>query len=144
MDIIRPVVRVKPCITSGSHECRGANPIFRARARIRRSAEIGWVSCRRPHCPVSQALVAAANNSIAAPAACTRKYLVADSTARGWWSCAISGIIARVLISMPIQAMSQWELVKTSVVPRPSPIIRAVRMYGFISKGGILTVMFGL
>lgn len=41
------------------------------------------------------------------------------STARGWWCCAINGRIANVLISSPIQANSQWELINVKVVPRP-------------------------
>lgn len=31
---ISPVVRSSPCITSGSHVWRGANPIFRASAMV--------------------------------------------------------------------------------------------------------------
>lgn len=65
------------------------------------------VICIRSHCPVSQALVVLANRSIAAAAACVRKYFVAASTARGWWCWAISGIIAIVFISRPIHARSQ-------------------------------------
>lgn len=41
------------------------------------------------------------------------------STARGWCCWAIRGVIARVLISSPIQASSQWELAKVRVVPSP-------------------------
>lgn len=59
------------------------------------------------HCPVNQAFVVLANSSMAAAVACVRKYLVVASTARGWWYCAINGMIARVLISSPIQARSQ-------------------------------------
>lgn len=50
------------------------------------------------------------------------------STARGWWCCAISGRIARVLISSPIQARSQCELANVIVVPRPSPNSSVVRI----------------
>lgn len=96
------------------------------------------------HCPVSQALVVLANNSMAAAAAWVRKYLVVASTARGWWCWAISGIMARVLISSPIQARSQCELINVIVVPRPSPNNKVAKMYGFISKGRILTNMFGV
>ena len=62
-----------------------------------------------------------ANRSMAAAAACARKYFVVASTARGWWCCAIRGRMARVFISMPIQASSQCELAKVMVVPRPRP-----------------------
>lgn len=59
------------------------------------------------HCPVSQALVVLAKSSMAAAVAWVRKYLVVASTARGWWCWAISGIMASVFISSPIQARSQ-------------------------------------
>lgn len=71
------------------------------------------------HSPSIQALVVLANKIIAAAVACVRKYLVVASTARGWWCCAISGMMARVLISSPIHARSQCELAKVSVVPSP-------------------------
>lgn len=96
------------------------------------------------HWPVNQALVVLANKSIAAAVAWVRKYLVVASTARGWWCCAMRGIIARVLISKPIQARSQWELMNVIVVPSPRPNIKVAKMYGFISKGRILTNMFGV
>lgn len=71
------------------------------------------------HCPVSQALVVLANRSVAAAVACVKKYLVVASTARGWWVWAIRGKMARVLISRPIHARSQWELAKVIEVPSP-------------------------
>lgn len=80
------------------------------------------------HCPVSQALVVLAKRSMAAAAACARKYFVVASTARGWWCRAMSGRMARVFISMPIQASSQCELAKVIVVPRPRPRNKADKM----------------
>lgn len=80
------------------------------------------------HCPVSQALVVLANRSMAAAVAWVRKYLVVASTARGWWCWARRGRIARVLISRPIQASSQWELVNVIVVPKPRLKSIAARM----------------
>ena len=71
-----------------------------------------------------QALVVLANRIIAAAVACVRKYLVVASTARGWWCWVISGIMARVLISRPIQARSQCELANVIVVPSPRLINR--------------------
>lgn len=71
------------------------------------------------HVPINQALVVAANKSRAAAVACVRKYLVDASTARGWWFWAIKGRMARVLISRPIQARSQWVLASVRVVPTP-------------------------
>lgn len=59
--------------------------------------------------------------------ACVRKYLVVASTARGWCWRVIRGMIARVLISRPIHARSQWELAKVMVVPRPRLKISKVK-----------------
>lgn len=109
-----------------------------------RVAGKGWASWKISHCPVIQAFVVLANNKVAAAAACVRKYLVAASTARGWWCWAIRGIIARVLISSPIQARSQWELAKVMVVPSPRAMVRMDRIYGFISKRRSLTYIFGV
>jgi len=77
---------------------------------------------------VIHALVVLAKRIIAAAVAWVRKYLVVASTARGWWCWAISGMMARVLISRPIQASSQCELAKVTVVPKPKLIKRMVRM----------------
>lgn len=77
---------------------------------------------------MSQALVVLAKRIVAAAVACVRKYLVVASTARGWWWRAISGRIARVLISRPIQASSQCELANVIVVPRPRPNRRVAKM----------------
>ena len=95
----------------------------------------GCESWRMFHSPVIQALVVLANRIKAAAVAWVRKYLVAASTARGWWCCVIKGIIARVLISRPIQARSQCELANVIVVPRPRAIKRTDKIWGFISKG---------
>ena len=54
------------------------------------------------------------------------------------------GIIARVVISRPIQASSQWELAKVKVVPRPRLSKRMERIKGLISKGRNLTNIFGV
>jgi len=77
-------VRLSPCRTSGSHECTGARPIFRARARVIIVIGRGWAICWMSHCPVSQAFVVLAKSNMAAPVACVKKYLVVASTARGW------------------------------------------------------------
>lgn len=52
--------------------------------------------------------------------------------------------MARVLISNPIQASSQCELANVIVVPSPRLNIIIESTYGFISKGRILTNMFGV
>ena len=69
---------------------------------------------------------------------------MAASTARGWCCWAMRGRIARVLISSPIQASSQWELANVMVVPSPRLNNRVAKMYGFISKGRGLTYIFGV
>lgn len=69
-----------------------------------------------------------AKRIMAAAVACVRKYLVVASTARGWWCWAISGIMARVLISRPIQARSQWELANVIVVPKPKLNSKVAKM----------------
>lgn len=136
---IRPVVRLRPCRTSGSQKWTGARPSLRAKAIVIIVAGKGWQSCVIFHSPEIQALVVLANRIIAAAVACMRKYLVAASTARGWWCCAISGMMAKVLISRPIHARSQCVLVNVIVVPSPRLIRRVGKMYGFIGKGGGFT-----
>ena len=73
-----------------------------------------------------------------------RKYLIVASTARGWCFWAISGRIARVFISSPIQARSQWELEKAKIVPMPRVKTSEKTTKGCISKGRGLTNMFGV
>ena len=112
---IRPVIRSSPC---RSQVCKGASLIFRAMAVIMIAERMGWVICCSSHCPVSHALVVPANRIIAAVVACVRKYFIVASIARGWWCSAIKGMMARVLISRPIQASRQCELFVVIVVPR--------------------------
>jgi len=83
VDKMRPVVRSRPCITSGSQVCKGAKPIFMPRARVIIVAVRGCDTSSMAHCPVSQALVVPAKRRTAAPVAWVRKYLVVASTARG-------------------------------------------------------------
>lgn len=52
--------------------------------------------------------------------------------------------MASVLISNPIQASSQCELANVIVVPSPKLVSMMKITYGFISKGRILTNMFGV
>jgi len=80
------------------------------------------------HSPIIQALVVLANRIAAAAVACVIKYFTVASTARGWWCWAIRGIMARVLISRPIHARSQWELENVIVVPSPRLIKSRERM----------------
>ena len=59
------------------------------------------------HCPEDHALAMLEKSSRAEAVACTRKYLIVASMARGWCDLAIMGMMARVLISSPTQAISQ-------------------------------------
>lgn len=52
--------------------------------------------------------------------------------------------MARVLISRPIHARSQWELEKVRTVPRPRADRRQVITSGCISRGRGLTNIFGV
>ena len=128
MDIISPVVKVSPWRTSGSQKCMGARPNLIARATVIVEAGRGCESSRIFHSPVIQALVVLAKRIMAAAVAWVRKYFVVASTPRGWWCCAISGRIARVLISSPIQASNQCELANVIVVPSPRLIKRKDKM----------------
>lgn len=144
VDKIRPVVRSSPCRTSGSQRWVGASPIFIPKEIMVTAAVNGWDNCWICHSPISQALEVVANNISAAAAAWVRKYFVVASTARGWCCWAIRGIMASVLISNPIHAISQCELANVIVVPSPRLAMRINIIHGFISKGRVLTNMFGV
>lgn len=81
---IIPVVKSKPCKTSGSHACMGASPIFSARAIVIMVRGRGWDISLMYHWPVIQAFVVLANKIIAAAVAWVIKYLVEASIDRGW------------------------------------------------------------
>lgn len=53
-------------------------------------------------------------------------------------------MIAKVLISKPIHASSQCELVAVILVPKAKARKKKIMMYGCISKGRGLTNMFGV
>lgn len=53
-------------------------------AIVSRMHDVGWVSWVISHCPVAQALDILENKSRADAVACTRKYLIVASIARGW------------------------------------------------------------
>lgn len=69
VDMRRPVVKFNPCKTSGIHECRGASPIFNARAMVIIAFGKGCDIWLMSHCPSIQAFVTAANISVAAAVA---------------------------------------------------------------------------
>lgn len=113
----RAVIIGEPCITSGNQKWKGARPSFIATAVVSSREAVGWVSWVMSHCPVSWALIVLENRISAEAVAWTRKYLIAASTARGWCDFEMKGIIARVLISSPAQAIIQWLLEIVMVVP---------------------------
>lgn len=79
------------------------------------------------HCPVDHALIMHEKSRRAEAVAWTRKYLIVASTARGWCDFEIRGMMARVLISNPAQAIIQWLLEMVMVVPRRR--LREVSMF---------------
>lgn len=87
------------------------------------------------HCPVYHAFTVPANRIRVDAAAWTRKYLIVASMARGWWDLEMRGIIARVLISSPVQAVVQWLLEIVIVVPRDKLRYESSFACGFISRG---------
>lgn len=135
VDRSRPVIREQPCRTSGNQKWNGASPSFIAIAAVRIRHEAGQVSWVMSHCPVCHALVMLENRIRAEAAAWTRKYLVAASMARGWWDLAISGRMARVLISSPVQAVTQWLLESVIVDPRRRLMVQISFACGFTSRG---------
>ena len=104
---IRPVVRSRPCRTSGSQVWSGVSPTLRAMAIVIMVMGMGWESWLISHTPENQALVVLAKSRAVAAVDWARKYLAVASTARGWCCRAIRGRIERVLISSPIHAVSQ-------------------------------------
>lgn len=84
VDRISPVVRSKPCSTSGSQKCSGARPIFRASAIVASVAEVGLIISIKLHSPEVHAFVILANSRRAEAVAWVIKYFVVASTARGW------------------------------------------------------------
>lgn len=94
--------------------------------------------------PVAWALSMLPHRIIAAPVAWISRYFTEASVPRDWCVETIRGRIARVLISRPIHARSQCELLKVREVPRPRASKREDRRGGATNKGRILTNMFGV
>lgn len=59
------------------------------------------------HWPVAHAFIMLENRRRVEAVACTRKYLIVASIARGWWDFEMNGMMARVLSSNPVQAIAQ-------------------------------------
>ena len=66
-----------------------------------------------------------------------KKYLVDASVAHGLWFFIITGIMASIFISNPIQMSSQWELIITIMVPSMLVDRIITKMIGFISTGRV-------
>lgn len=88
------------------------------------------------HWPVNHAFVMLENRRSAEAVACTRKYLIVASVARGWCDFEMNGMMARVLSSSPAQAIIQWVLEIVMVVPRVRLREEISFVWGFISRGG--------
>lgn len=96
-----------PCVTSGTQKWKGASPSLIARVSVIRIEAVLLDIWVRVHWFVAQAFWMMANIIIIDAVACVRKYLMADSVDREWFGYVIRGIIASVLISSPIHAVSQ-------------------------------------
>ena len=106
-----------PCVTSGTQKWKGASPSFIARAIVIINEADVLEIWPVIHWFVVDALKIAENKIIIDAVAWIIKYLIADSVLREWWGFVINGITANVLISNPIQAVSQWSLINVIVVP---------------------------
>lgn len=84
---------------------------------------------------MDHALIMLEKRTSAEAVACTRKYLIAASMARGWWDFEMRGVMARVLISRPAQADIQWLLEIVMVVPRSKLVRKISFAWGLISRG---------
>lgn len=104
-------------------------------AAVRIAQEVGLVIWVMSHWPVDHALTMLENRSKVEAVACTKKYLVAASMARGWWDFEIRGRMASVLISRPAQAMIQWLLEIVMAVPRVRLVAKISFACGFTSRG---------
>ena len=124
-----------PCATSGTQKWKGAMPSFIARAMVIRPDAIGLWIFEIVHCPEKIRLIMMPIIRIMDAVACARKYFVDASVARGLWFFIRIGMIANMFISKPIQVSSQWELVRTIMVPDITVDMIMMRMGGFISTG---------
>lgn len=126
-----------PCVTSGTQKWNGAIPSLMARAIVMSMEAVELNSFVTVHWPENiRLMMTAIINSIEA-VDWVRKYLVDASVARGLCFFIIMGIMASMFISNPIQMKSQWELIKTIMVPNITVIRIIMEMIGFISTGRI-------
>lgn len=104
---ISVLLRSTPWITSGIHACNGAIPSFIARARVIMAVGIGVETFWSTQCPSIMAAEVQPAIRVQDAKAWARKYFVAASVIRGWCLFVRRGTMAIVLISSPIQAVSQ-------------------------------------
>jgi len=134
---IRPEDRGMPCVTSGTQKWNGASPSFMARAIVMSIEATGLNSFITVHWPENiRLMMMAIINSIEA-VDWVKKYLVDASVAHGLWFFIITGIMASIFISNPIQMSSQWELIITIMVPSMLVDRIITKMIGFISTGRV-------
>ena len=134
---IRPEDRGMPCVTSGTQKWNGASPSFMARAIVMSIEATGLNSFITVHWPENiRLMMMAIINSIDA-VDWVKKYLVDASVAHGLWFFIITGIMASIFISNPIQMSSQWELIITIMVPSMLVDRIITKMIGFISTGRV-------
>lgn len=117
VSMIRPDLSEIPWVTSGTHKWNGASPIFIESAIVNMSDEIWLYELDRVHWPKSMKLIIAPIIKIIDAVAWIRKYLHAASVDRGFPLLIRMGIIASILISRPIQVISQCELKSVIIVP---------------------------
>lgn len=86
--------------------CRGASPIFSARASVIIMAGAGWAICWMSHWPVSQAFVVLAKSRVEAAVAWVRKYLVAASAA---WDAAVIATRDVLILRLSFATSPSWD-----------------------------------
>lgn len=99
-----------PCVTSGSHEWKGANPSLIAREIKVIVMMVSLVSGWNVHNPSCLKFIRMDSRRIIEAVACVRKYLVAASVERGLELYIMSGIRASKFISSPIHMTNKLEL----------------------------------
>lgn len=104
--MVKAVIVVVPCDTSGSQKWNGAAAIFIIRAKVMIVAAGLDERCISQF-DVFRAFIVAENRRAVEAIVWVRKYLVAASVARGWFGLEIIGVIDSVLISRHTHVISQ-------------------------------------
>jgi len=114
---ISPTLSLIPCVTSGSHEWKGANPNLIAREMKVVVMMVLLVSGWNVHTPSCLKFIRMERRRIIEAVACVRKYLVAASVDRGLGLLTISGTRANRFISRPIHMVNRLELSMVIIGP---------------------------